>query len=92
MVCESELEDNPRDLASGFSSVHTQTPYNYFYCPSMHLHFVHCDIFDVKHRNINKMSKNVILSNTSVAKEKGANKLRVHVDANVDVFSPRRSW
>ena len=39
MSCTSVWEDNPQSLS---------------YCTSMSLHFVHCEIVDVKHRNINK--------------------------------------
>ena len=55
MVCAYVREDNPGALASGLSPVYTQ---NYTitallpHCTSMHVHFVHCEIFDVEHWNI----------------------------------------
>ena len=44
-------EDNPRALASGLSPVHMHS-HTLPYCNSMHVHFVHCEIFDVKHIEI----------------------------------------
>ena len=50
MVCAYVREDNPRDLASGLCPVHTHN-YTITCCTSMDLHFVHCEIFDIKHLN-----------------------------------------
>ena len=41
-------EDNSRALASGLSPIHTHNHTITF----IHVHFVHCEIFDVKHLNI----------------------------------------
>ena len=49
MVCAYVREDNPRALASGLSPVHTHKHTLTF---SMHVYFVHCEIFDVKLWNI----------------------------------------
>ena len=43
MVCVYVREANPRALASGLSPVHTHN----LTITSMHVHFVHCEIFDV---------------------------------------------
>ena len=49
MVCANVREDNPRALASGLSPVHMQnhTITASLHQNAMHVHFVHCDIFDV---------------------------------------------
>ena len=48
MVCASVREDNPRALARGLSFVHMhKTMQLRSYCTSMHVHDVHCEIFDV---------------------------------------------
>ena len=44
MICAYVREDKPRALAGGLSPVHTHS--------HMHVHFVHCEIFDVEHWNI----------------------------------------
>ena len=43
MVCAYVREDNPRALVSGLSPEHTHN----HTITSMHVHFVHCEIFDV---------------------------------------------
>ena len=55
MVCAYVWEDNPRALASGLSPVHMHNHTKIAYCSSMHVYFVHCEVFDVKHLNIKKM-------------------------------------
>ena len=52
MVCAYVREDNPRALASGLSPVHA---HNHILTFSMHVYFVHCEIFGVKHWNITQM-------------------------------------
>ena len=45
MVCAPVRDDNPRALASGLSPVQTQKYTITYLFTSMHLHFVHCEIF-----------------------------------------------
>ena len=47
MICAYVQEDNPQALVSGLSPVHTHN-----HTITALLHFVHCEIFDVKHWNI----------------------------------------
>ena len=55
MVCAFVREDNPRALASGLSSVHTHN-----HAITFLLHFVHCEIFDVKYWNITQRCDNLL--------------------------------
>ena len=52
------MEDNPQALASGLLLVHTQTPT--ITC-LLNLHFVHCEIFDIKHCGHGISAKGVII-------------------------------
>ena len=49
MVYASVREDNLQALANILSPVQTQRHTITSYCTSMLLHFVHCEIFDIKH-------------------------------------------
>ena len=64
MVCASVREDYSRASVSGLSPDQTQKiTFNnlYFALVSMHLHFADCEIFDVKHWNINKRCDNIYI-------------------------------
>ena len=56
MVCAYVREDNPRALASGLSPIHV---HNHTITASMHVHFMHCEISDVKHSNITQICNNI---------------------------------
>ena len=60
MVCAYRWEDNPRGLASGLSPVHVHNHTITALLTSMHVHFVHCEISDVKHSNITQRCNKVI--------------------------------
>ena len=68
MVCASVLEDNPRALTSRLSPIQTQN-HTITYCISMHVHFVHCEIFKVKHRNVSMKGAISIETNKSIRPE-----------------------
>ena len=70
MACLSVREDNPRALASGLSPVQTHTPYNNFLIAnSMHSHFVHCEMFHVKHWNFKGVTTLCVITNKYVVEE-----------------------
>ena len=58
----SVREDNPLELASVLSPVHTQKPCNNFLiAPAcIYFHFVRCGYFMLKHWNISKRCNNLI--------------------------------
>ena len=60
MICASVREYNPRALVSGLSSIQMHKPYtNFLIAPAyIHLPFVHCEIFDIKHFYINERCNN----------------------------------
>ena len=53
MVCVSVREDSPRALTSRLLPYRSKTINELAYYTSMHFHFVHYKIFDVKHWIIN---------------------------------------
>ena len=72
MVCAYEWENKARALASGLSPARMQNHTITVLLQSIHVHFVHYEIFDVKHWNIrdnwgsfpSNNSKNKIEKNT----------------------------
>ena len=48
------MGDSPRASESGLSSKHMHRPYNFRIAPALICTFLHFEIFDVKHWNINK--------------------------------------
>ena len=67
------------------------------YCTSMHVHFVHCEIFDVKHWNILKGAIIIYITPHRIANNfdhKGVKKLRVSANMEAIFFEVKltKSW
>ena len=61
MVCAYVWEDNPLAKARGLSSTTcAQTIQKLPYCTSMHVHFLHGEIFDVEHWNLTHRCNKII--------------------------------
>ena len=54
MVCVSVQKDNQLSLALDYRPYRCKTIQLFAYCIGTHLHFMHCEIFDVNYWNINE--------------------------------------